>query len=52
MLRTGEVLIADFPVHESHGHTGVSPAKGHKDDEGTGASVTQGEAEGTGTLQP
>ena len=34
-----------FPVQERHGHTGVSPAQGHKDDEGTGSILTQREVE-------
>ena len=31
-------------VKERHGHTGASPAKVRKDDEGLGASDIQGEA--------
>lgn len=34
------------------GDTGVSPGKGHKHLCRTGTSVLQGEAEGTGTVQP
>ena len=34
------------------GLTGVSPAKGHKDDEGTGARFRCGEAGRAGTVQP
>ena len=29
-----------------------SPAEGYKDDEGTGTSLLQGEAEGAGLVQP
>jgi len=29
-----------------------SPAEGYKDDEGTGASLLRGEAEGAGLVQP
>jgi len=32
--------------------TGESPAEGYEDDEGTGASVLQGNAEGAGLVQP
>ena len=34
------------------GLTGVSPAKGHKEDEGTGALFVCGEAGRAGTVQP
>jgi len=34
------------------GTTGESPAEGYKDDEGTGASLLRGEAEGAGLVQP
>lgn len=33
------------PVQQRHGHTGASPVQGHKDDEVTGTSLIQGEAE-------
>lgn len=32
-------MVLAYPVQERHGHTGVSPVKGHRSDEGTGASV-------------
>ena len=34
------------------GATGESPAEGYEDEEGTGASLLQGEAEGAGLVQP
>ena len=34
------------------GATGESPAEGYEDDEGTGASLLRGEAEGAGLVQP
>lgn len=37
------------PVEEGCGHTGVSPAKDHKDDEENGASVHKRRA---GNVQP
>jgi len=39
-------------VQKRHGHTGQSPMKGHKDDEGTGASLLWGKAEGAEAVQP
>ena len=39
-----------FPTQGSS--TGESPAQGYKDDEGTGASLLWGEAEGAGLVQP
>lgn len=33
--------VLDSPVQERYALTGVSPAKGHNDDEGTGASFTR-----------
>ena len=38
------------PQYERHGHIGESPAKGHKDGEGTGASLLLGKAERAGTV--
>jgi len=32
--------------------TGESPAEGYEDDEGTGASLLRGKAEGAGLVQP
>ncbi|KAK4825525.1 hypothetical protein QYF61_000038 [Mycteria americana] len=37
---------------ERQGHTGESPAKGHKDNEGAGASVLRGKAETAESVQP
>ena len=34
------------------GATGESPAEGCEDEEGTGASLLRGEAEGAGLVQP
>jgi len=31
--------VVDSPVHERHGHMGASPARDHKHDKGTAASV-------------
>jgi len=39
-------------VQERWGATGESPAEGYEDEEGTGASLLQGEAEGAGLVQP
>ena len=33
-------------------NTGESPAEGYEDDEGTGASLLWGQAEGAGLVQP
>lgn len=35
----------DSPIKGGDGHIGVSPMRGHKDGQGTGASDIQGEAE-------
>lgn len=35
-----------------YGHTGLRPAKGHRDDEGTGASDIREETEDAGVVQP
>ena len=39
-------------VLQGGGATGESPAEGYEDDEGTGASLLQGKAEGAGLVQP
>jgi len=43
---------AGLPAPDRHGLTGLSPAKGHEGDEGTGASVIQGKAKRAGAVQP
>lgn len=45
-------LVCALPLQERHGHSGVSPAKVHKDDGRNGASDTWGEAEAAGIVQP
>ena len=39
-------------VQERHGHAGGSPAQGRGDNEGMGAPLLWGKAEGAGTVQP
>lgn len=45
-------LVLASPVQDSCRHTRTSPALGHKDHEGTGASLIRGEPERTRTVQP
>jgi len=40
------------PVQGRRGATGESPVEGYEDEEGTGASLLRGEAEGAGLVQP
>ena len=39
-------------MQERNGHTGESSVKGHKHNEGAGASLLEGKANGTGIVQP
>lgn len=45
LLSIGEAVcgvlcpVIGSPVQQTHGHAGESPAKGHKDEQGTGASL-------------
>ncbi|KAM9630334.1 uncharacterized protein ACIBXB_016808 [Morphnus guianensis] len=52
LLSTGMLCpVLAFPGQEKDGHTGEGSTKGHQDDEGIGASLTQGEAVRVGTVQ-
>lgn len=42
--------VLGSPLQDRHQHTGASPAKSDKDDEGTGASVIRKDAERAGTV--
>jgi len=42
--------VLGSPLPERWGATGESPAEGYKGDEGTGASLLWGEAEGAGLV--
>ena len=44
--------VLGSPVQERWRATGESPAEGYEDDEGTGASLLWGKAEGAGLVQP
>ena len=56
LLRTGEAIpevlhaVLSSSVQEGRGDTGESPTKGHKDDEGSGASLLCGKSERAETL--
>lgn len=43
--------VLDSPIQKRHRHSRESPAKGQKDDEGTGTSVIRGVSERSGTVQ-
>ena len=44
--------VLGSPLQDRWGAAGESPAEGYEDDEGTGASLLRGEAEGAGLVQP
>jgi len=46
------VPVLGTPIQERHRHIGTSPAKDQEDDQGSGASNLQGEAERSGTVHP
>jgi len=47
-----EHKVLGSAAQERSGATGVSPAEDCEDDEGTGASLLRGKAEGAGLVQP
>lgn len=44
--------LLDSPIQGIHGHTEMSPVKGHRDYEKMGSSLIGEEAERTGTVYP
>jgi len=53
-VQVPESQWVSFPLSEGRFKqtTGASPAEGYEDDEGTGASLLRGKAEGAGLVQP
>lgn len=45
------MVLALSPGSSVHGHTGDRPTRDHKDDEGTGTPLLQGEADRVGAAQ-
>ena len=57
LLKALEIADASLDVRAANYHvrncvSGESPAEGYEDEEGTGASLLRGEAEGAGLVQP